>query len=412
MLSFRSGSILHQYQTRTVFTHQYQTQSYRGRALLQGRQYFASISNVVIQRTCSPLGRTVFTHQYQTQLYRGRALLQGRQYLYINIGRSYIEDVLSFRADRILHQYQAQLYRGHALLYGRQYLYINIKGSHIEGVLSFSADSIYTSISNVVIQRTCSPLGQTVFIHQYCTQLYRGRALLQGREYFASLSNVVIQRTCSPLGGQYLYINIKGSYIEDMLSFRSDSILDQYQTRTVFIHQYQTQLYRGRSLRQGGPYLHINIKRSYIEDVLSFRADNINTSILDVVIQRTCSPLGQTVLIYQYETQLYRGRALLQGRQYFGSISNEDSIYTSISNVVIQRTCSPLGQTVSIHQYKRSYIEDVLSFRPDSIYTSIVDVVIYRTCSPLGQALFCINIKRSYIEDVLSFRADSIYTSL
>ena len=272
VLSFRANSILDQYQTRTVFTHQYQTQLYRGRALLQGRQYlyinikrsyiedvqyFASISNVVIQRTCSPLGQAVFC---------------------INIKRSYIEDVLSFRAD-----------------------------------------SIYTSISNVVIQRTCSPLGQTVFcinikrsyiedvlsfravfIRQYQTQSYRGRALLQGRQYFASISNVVIQRTCSPLG--------------------------------------QTQLYRGRALLLLS--FIINIKRSYIEDVLSFRADSIYTSISNVVIQRTCSPLGQTVFIHQYQTQLYRGRALLQGRQYFASISN----------VVIQRTCSPLGQTVYIHQ--------------------------------------------------------------
>ena len=210
---------------------------------------YTSISNVVIQRACSPLGQTVFTHQYQTQLYRGRALLQGRQYLYINIRRSYIEDVLSFRADSILHQYQTQLYRGRSLLQGRQYLYINIKGSYIEDVLSFRADSINTSILDVVIQRTCSPLGQTVLI----------------------------------------YVNIKRSYIEDVLSFRADSILDQYQTRTsisnvviqrtcsplgqtVFIHQYQTQLYRGRALLQARQYIYINSRRSYIEDVLSFRA--------------------------------------------------------------------------------------------------------------------------------------------
>ena len=31
-------------------------------------------------------------------------------------------------------------------------------------------------------------------------------------------------------------------------------------------------------------YLYINIKRSYIEDMLFFRADSIDTSILNVVI--------------------------------------------------------------------------------------------------------------------------------
>ena len=35
---------------------------------------------------------------------------------------------------------------------------------------------------------------------------------------------------------------------------------------------------------QGRQYLYINIKRSYIEDMLSFRADSIYTSILNVVI--------------------------------------------------------------------------------------------------------------------------------
>ena len=35
---------------------------------------------------------------------------------------------------------------------------------------------------------------------------------------------------------------------------------------------------------RAGKYLYINIKRSYIEDVLSFRADSIYTSISNVVI--------------------------------------------------------------------------------------------------------------------------------
>ena len=231
-------------------------------------------------------------------------------------------------------------------------------------------------MKRIYIEDVLSFRARQYFGRQYQTQLYRGRALHLVRQYFASISNVVIQRTCSPLG------------------------------QTVFC---------------------INIKM-----------DSIYTSISNVVIQRTCSPLGRqyfasisNVVIYvlsfvfthQYQTQLYRGRALLQGRQYFASISN----------VVIQRTCSPLGRTVFTHQYqrqsykgrallqcrqylhiniKRSYIEDVLSFRADSIYTSILYVVIQRTCSPLGQRVFCITIKRSYIEDVLSFTADSIYTSI
>ena len=53
----------------------------------------------------------------------------------------------------------------------------------------------------------------------------------------------------------------------------------------------------------------------------------------------------------------------------------------------------------------------MLSFRIGSIYTSISNEVMQRTCSPFWQIAFCININRSYIEDVLSFRADSIYTS-
>ena len=151
------------------------------------------------------------------------------------------------------------------------------------------AGSIYTSILNVFIQRTCSSLGQTLLIHQYKTYLYRGRALLQGK--------------------QYLYINIKRSYIEDVLSFRVNSIytsiLNVVIQRTCsplgqagFLHQYQTQLYRGQDLLQGRQYLYINIKCSYIEDVLFFRADSIDTSIFNVVIQRTCSPLGQAVFIH------------------------------------------------------------------------------------------------------------------
>ena len=143
---------------------------------------YTSISNVVIQRACSPLGQTVLIYQYETSLYRGRALLYGEAYLHINIKRSYIEGVL---------------------LQGRQYLHINIKRSYIEDVLSFRADSIYTSISNVVIQRTYSPLGQAVFCINIKLNYIRGRALLQGR--------------------QYLHINIKRSYIEDVLSIRADS---------------------------------------------------------------------------------------------------------------------------------------------------------------------------------------------
>ena len=184
-----------------------------------------------------------------------------------------------------------------------------------------------------------------------------------------------------------------------MLSFRSDSILDQYQTRTVFTHQYQTQLYRGRALLQGRRYIYINIKGNYIEDVLSFRTESIYTSISNVVIQRTCSPLGQTVFY------INKKRSYIEDVLSFRA----DSIYTSISNVVIQRTCSPLGRTVFTHQYqtqlyrgralllgrqyiyiniKGNYIEDVLSFRAESIYTSISNVVIQRTCSPLGQAVY------------------------
>ena len=297
-----------------------------------------------------------------------------------------------------------------------------MKRSYIEDVLSFRANSICTSILDVVIQRTCSPLGQavfcinikriyiedvlsfransildqyqtrTVFTHQSQTQLYRGRALLYGRQYYTSILDVVIKRTCSALGQTVFCINIKRSYIEDVPSFRTDVFIRQYQTQSIedvlsfradsIFHQYQTQLYRGRALHQGGPYLHINIKRSYIEDVLSFREDSIYTSILDVVIQRTCSPLRQTVSVHQYKRLSYRGRALLQCRQY---------LHINI---------------------KRSYREDVLSFRADSIYTSILYVVIQRTCFLLGQRVFCITIKRSYIEDVLSFTADSIYTSL
>ena len=52
------------------------------------------------------------------------------QYLYINIKRSYIEDVLFFRADIIDTSILNVLYRD---------------------VLSFRAGSIYTSITNVVI---------------------------------------------------------------------------------------------------------------------------------------------------------------------------------------------------------------------------------------------------------------------
>ena len=38
------------------------------------------------------------------------------------------------------------------------------------------------------------------------------------------------------------------------------------------------------SFRAVGSIAYINIKRSYIEDVLSFRANSIDTSILNVVI--------------------------------------------------------------------------------------------------------------------------------
>ena len=74
----------------------------------------------------------------------------GSIYTSIKRKRSYIEDMihllLSFRASSI---------------------YTSITNGYIEDMLSFRADSIYTSILNVVIWRTCSSLGQTVFIHQY-----------------------------------------------------------------------------------------------------------------------------------------------------------------------------------------------------------------------------------------------------